>query len=116
MPRPHRIPSGTIVDGRSYERDTHAKIVPSRKAARRTPVPKSRIMGHGDVIGKHPTGPPSEQIRRKELLQPLLGAFDRGGAEAVPPELRGLFENLERPLDGRLQALNANLSKGIPPC
>lgn len=67
-------------------------------------------MGHGDIIRKHLTGTSSEQGRREELLQALLDAFARSGAEAVASELEGRLDALEQAFDGKLQALNALLS------
>ena len=67
-------------------------------------------MGLGDVIRKHLVGTPSEQGRRAELLQALLDAFARGGAEAVASELKRRLDTLEQAFDEKLQALNALLS------
>ncbi len=67
-------------------------------------------MDHDDVIRKHLTETSSEQACPEELLQALLGAFARGGSEAVAGELEGRIDTLERAFDERLQALNAVLS------
>jgi hypothetical protein len=67
-------------------------------------------MGQGDVIRKHLTGTVDEQGRREELLQALLNAFARGGADAVASELESRIDTLEGAFDEKLEALNAILS------
>jgi hypothetical protein len=67
-------------------------------------------MGQGDIIRKHLTGTSDEHSRREELLKALLGAFGRGGAEAVTSELEGHLDHLEGAIDRKLQALDALLS------
>lgn len=67
-------------------------------------------MDRGDVIRNHLAGAPGEQGRREELVQALLDAFARGGAEAVASEITSSLDTLEQAFVVKLQALSELLS------
>lgn len=67
-------------------------------------------MRTGEEICAQIPGTPVEQVRRTEILQSLLDAFDRGGSEAVASDLKGRLEVLIRSFDAKLKALDALLS------
>jgi hypothetical protein len=67
-------------------------------------------MRTGDEIRAQIAGTPAEQARRAELLQSLLDAFDRGGAEAVTIDLKGRLDTFKRSFDAKLNAFKTLLS------
>jgi hypothetical protein len=67
-------------------------------------------MDHDDGIRARLTGTPTEQARREEILQAILGAFARGGSDAVGSELKSRLDAIERTFDLKLSALSAIMS------
>jgi hypothetical protein len=66
-------------------------------------------MDFTDAIRKHLLGDPEEQGRRGRLLEELLGAFARGGRDAVRDEVARRLRELAGALEGKLDALREAL-------
>ena len=67
-------------------------------------------MRSGEQIRAQIPGAPAEHARRAEILQSLLDAFERGGAEAVTSDLKGRLDTFKRSFDAKLSALKTLLS------